>query len=454
MDNGGAECDGVDRPTAVDLFCGAGGASCGIHAAGFDVVAGVDKDAVALDTHAENLPGYTIRHDLTDLDPSILPERARSPAYLHGSPPCKGFSTANDDRDIEDERNSLVFRFTDWLASLQPRVATMENVTGMTNITTHFMDRVKAAFQEAGYAVRWRTLNAADYGVPQTRRRVITIGVREDLTLPSRWFPTLTHAETPTATLDGEELAEWVTVEEAIGDLGRPVGDHRPQGENNGTSAARWRGRDEPSHTLKTGGTHVTRPDGGFQITDQINEPHQKAGRRPMVESDDPANAIRAGTAPLKVPNHVAQDHGEQARERFRDILAGRRPGAGLSGRVARLKRPSPTITADETAAVPPIRPPNHDLREATEYEPHEYESDAPATTITDARLTERGHHESQFEGARRLTVRECARLQSFPDWFVFTGTKTSQYAQVGNAVPPLLQYHVAGHLRAEVLMN
>ncbi|SFR59432.1 DNA cytosine methyltransferase [Halorubrum sodomense] len=442
------ERDGVDQPTAVDLFCGAGGASCGIHAAGFDVVAGVDKNAVALDTHAENLPGYTVRHDLTDVDPSILPERARSPAYLHGSPPCKGFSTANDGRDIDDERNSLVFRFTDWLAALRPRVATMENVTGMTNITTHFMDRVEAAFREAGYAVRWRTLNAADYGVPQTRRRVITIGVREDLPAPSRWFPAPTHAETPTTTLDGGELAEWVTVEEAISDLGRPVGDHRPQGENNGTSAARWRGRDEPSHTLKTGGTHVTRPDGGFQITDQVNEPHQKAGRRPMVESDEPANAIRAGTAPLKVPNHEAMNSN---RQRLAQIEPGTAPSAAMS-RVA-ADEPSNTLVAGKAAPPAHYRTiPNHNPREATEYEAHDYESDAPATTITGARLTERGHHESQFEGARRLTVRECARLQSFPDWFVFTGTKTSQYAQVGNAVPPRLQYHVAGHLRDEVL--
>jgi len=404
----------ASAPTAVDLFAGAGGASCGIDAAGFELVAAVDTDVTALDTHARNLPGYTVAHDLSDIDPSVLPDRAHAPTYLHGSPPCKGFSTANDDRDIDDPRNSLVFDFLAWVERLQPRIVTMENVVGMTNITSNFMDRVAGAFREAGYAVRWRVLNAADYGVPQTRRRVITVGVRDDLPVPSRWFPAPTHAETATATLDGEQLAEWVTVADAIGGLGRPVGDHRPQGENGGTSEARWRPVDEPSHTVKGQGSHTTRPDGG-------------------------------------VTNHVAQDHGDQAQQRFADILAGRRTGSGLSGRVARLERPSPTITADETAAVPPIRPPNHDPRNVTEYEPHDYESEAPATTITDARLTERGHHESRFEGARRLTVRECARLQSFPDWFVFTGTKTSQYAQVGNAVPPRLQYHVANHLRREV---
>lgn len=432
---------------AIDLFCGAGGASCGIDAAGFEVAAAVDTDDDALNTHAENLPGYTISHDLSDVDTSILPARARQPDYVHGSPLCKGFSTANDNRHIDDDRNSLVFDYIDWLAELQPAVATMENVTGMTNITDHFMDRVEAAFREAGYAVKWRILNAADYGVPQTRRRVITIGVRTDLSPPSRWFPKPTHAEAATTTLDGRELAEWLTVQEAIGDLAGRVDEHRQQRDNGGTSAAVWRS-DAPSHTMKGQGSHVVKSDGGFVLTDQINEAHQKAGRRPMQQSDEPVNAIRASTPPLKISNHIAQNHTEQAQQRFADILAGRRDGNGLSGRVAALADPSPTITADETAAVPPIKPPNHNQREATDADPHDYESESPATTITDGRLTERGHHDHNWDGARRLTVRECARLQAFPDWFIFTGTKTSQYAQVGNAVPPLLQQRIVENLR------
>lgn len=438
----------------LDLFCGAGGASLGIEQAGFDLAAAVDTDTDALDTHAANLPGYTARHDLSDIDPSILPERAQSPAYVHGSPPCKGFSTARGDRDAEDPRNSLVFDFVDWIAGLQPAVVTMENVTGMTTITDHFMDRVCGAFRDAGYRVKWRVLNAADYGVPQTRRRVITIGIREDIQPPSRWFPRPTHAKTATTTLDGRELAEWVTVEDAIGDLAGPVAGHRNQFENGGTSACVWRSG-APSHTVKAQGSHAVRPDGGaFALTDQINETHQKAGRRPLQDSGEPSNTIRAGTPPAIVPNHITQDHSQQAKRRFGDILAGRRDGGGLSGRVAELSSPSPTITADETAAVPPILPPDHDPREATDSEPIGYEDEHPATAVTGARITNRGHHDSQWDGARRLTVRECARLQSFPDWFVFQGTKTRQYAQVGNAVPPLLQAHIADHLRSEVLVD
>ena len=405
-----------ETPIAVDLFCGAGGASCGIDDAGFEIVAAVDQNDDALNTHADNLPGYTVNHDLSDVDPSVLPERAQSPDYLHGSPPCKGFSTANDGRDIDDPRNSLVFDFVDWAAALEPAVVTMENVTGMTNITNHFMDRVEAAFRDAGYAVRWRILNAADYGVPQTRRRVITVGVREDLTPPSRWFPQPTHAETATKTLDGRELREWVTVQEAIGDLGQPLGDHRPQGENNGTSEARWRPADEPRHTLKGQGSHTTRADGGAV-----------ANHEPMNSDRRLLGQIEPGTAPSAAMSRVAAD------------------------------QPSNTLVAGKAA--PPAHYetiPNHEPREATDSEPMDWEHEEPSETISDARLPDKkrapGAQSSQFDGARRLTVRECARIQSFPDWFVFRGSKTSQYAQVGNAVPPRLQSHIAAHLREVVL--
>ena len=410
-----------NQDIAVDLFCGAGGASCGIEAAGFELAAAVDHNTDALDTHADNCGGYTVAHDLSEVEPSVLPDRAQSPDYLHGSPPCKGFSNANDNRSIDDPRNSLVFDFIEWVEALQAPMVTMENVTGMVTITDHFMGRVEAAFRDAGYAVKWRVLNAADYGVPQTRRRVITVGIRQDLDVPSRWFPKPTHAETATTTLDGRQLGEWVSVEEAIGDLAYAAdGEDRPQGENNGTTTAVWRPGDKPAHTVKGQGSHTIRSDGG-------------------------------------VANHVAQNHTEKAQQRFADILAGRRDASGLSGRVAELETPAPTITADEGAAVPPIRPPNHEPRPSTADEPFEWESDEPSETLSaDARLPNKdrapGAKSSQWDGARRLTVRECARLQSFPDWFVFSGTKTSQYAQVGNAVPPRLQYHISKNLRQKIL--
>jgi DNA-cytosine methyltransferase len=431
---------GSSTLTALDLFCGAGGASCGIHSAGFELLAGVDNAEEPLQTHHENLPAEPVLHDLSDVDSSVLPSAAQNPDYVHGSPPCKGFSNANDSRSLDDPRNGLVFSFIDWLAELQPRVATMENVRGMRTISNHFMSKVEAAFRDAGYEPRWRLLNAADYGVPQTRRRIITVAVRDDVDKPNRWFPMPTHAESATTTLDGRKLSEWVTVQDAIGDL-PPAGgeEHRPQAQNNGTTGAVWRGTDEPAHTVKGQGTHSIRTVG-----------HGRSGSSTPREGDEPAHAITA-TGDAMV-NHVAQNHSDQARERFKRVLSD--GGDGLSGRAAHGGDSAPTITADEGAAVPPIVcPTNHEPRESTADDPDGWEYEEPSESLMgDARLPNKdrapGAKSSIWDGARRLTVRECARLQSFPDWFVFAGTKTSQYAQVGNAVPPLLQHHIANHVR------
>jgi len=433
----------MSDPVAVDLFAGAGGASCGIDAAGFDLAAAVDTDTNALTTHADNLPGYTVAHDLSDVDVSVLPKRAHDPTYAHGSPPCKGFSTANDDRHLDDPRNSLVFAFIDWVAELQPAVVTMENVTGMLSIADHFMDRVETAFREAGYRVKYRTLNAADYGVPQTRKRVITVGVRDDVAPPSRWFPRPTHAETATTTLDGRTLDEWVTVEEAIGDLAGRV-QHRPQGENDGTSGAGWRPPGTPAHTVKGQGSHAAIGDGGAKLTDQINEAHQRTGRRPLQDVTDPSNTVRAGHPPLLIP----PQHDDPGLSTWRKTYDYK-----VAQAATKSDRPAPTIHTGH--GVMPWHY-NHDPRDSTDGDPHEWESEEPAETLqADARPPDKnrapGDKSSHWEGTRRLTVRECARLQSFPDWFVFHASKTAQYAQVGNAVPPLLQYHIADHLREVV---
>jgi DNA (cytosine-5)-methyltransferase 1 len=415
------------QPTAVDLFCGAGGASCGIDAAGFDIRAAVDVNEQALQTHHENLSGEPIVHDLTEIDTSVLPEDARDPTYVHGSTVCKGFSTAGD-QDPDDPRNALVFRFVDWLDALQPAVATMENVPAMQTITTGFMGRLEDAFDDAGYQISWRVLNAADYGVPQTRRRLFTVAVRDDLETPKTWFPAPTHAETRTTTLDGNELQSWVPVQEVIGDL---VGDVLAHKNGGAGSPAAGRGADAPSHTVTGANNHLLQADGGLRLTDQINEAHQREGRRPLQRGDNPANTIRAGTPPY-VFNHVEQDHDESTRKAFAAVEPGTTT-EGMSKRRLAADAPSFTITADEGAAVPPIHYSgpvlNHEPTEPEDHDTHE-----------------------DWDGARRLTVRECARLQSFPDWFVFTGTKTEQYAQVGNAVPPLLQYQLADHVRTEVL--
>jgi DNA (cytosine-5)-methyltransferase 1 len=211
------DCEPEVIHTALDLFCGAGGASIGIEQAGFELVAAIDADEQALQTHNENLPAPIIKHDLSEIDPSILSTQEID--YIHGSPPCQGFSNANDERNESDPRNRLVFDFIEWVQELQPAVVSMENVTGMLSITTEFMGEVESAYREAGYNVKYRTLNAADYGVPQIRNRVYTIAIREGIEIPQRWFPKPTHSKCGSQTLSGNRLREWLSVEEAFCNL-------------------------------------------------------------------------------------------------------------------------------------------------------------------------------------------------------------------------------------------
>ena len=410
----------ADRFRVVDLFSGAGGTSCGAWQAGGTLVAGVDADETALETHAANLPGEHIQHDLRTVDPEILP--TTDIHYMHGSPPCPGFSSASGRRDPDDERNGLVWSFIEWCAAVGPTIATMENVAGMASITDHWMDRVIGAFDRAGYTARWRTLNAADYGVPQTRHRIFVVAVRDDASvpMPSRWFPRPTHAETPTTTLDGRALGKWRTVRDAIGDLSSATD--------------------------------------GNVMTDQINETHQKEGRRPMQSLDGPSNTIRAGTPPGVVQNHEPQDHTDRAREKFAAIEPGSTDGAVNESRLAP-DQPARTIVPGN--GTPPVHyqgriadaanvPDQTNLEEVVASPSNAITATAPYLSTGKRRRNERGKAVLTSENERRirrLTVRECARLQSFPDWFTFSGAKNSQYKQVGNAVPPRLAQHIASHV-------
>ncbi len=175
------------RPTAIDLFCGAGGMSLGFEQAGFDVLLGVEMDGYHVATHERNFPyGKTLCRSVAQLTADEIfaaLDGRRDIDVIFGGPPCQGFSNMGH-RDAQDPRNTLVRQFARIVAEVKPKAFVMENVPGMlAGSTRPVLDDAIAFFEAAGYRVTQpvRVLDASQLGVPQRRKRLILLGVRNDI---------------------------------------------------------------------------------------------------------------------------------------------------------------------------------------------------------------------------------------------------------------------------------
>ena len=212
------------RPlTAVDLFCGCGGISAGLRSAGFRVLAGIDVEPRYMATFQRNFPdARPLRHDLSSVTPERLMEKLGvAPGELDlvaGGPPCQGFSknVPRRHRHMDDPNNLLIRTFLDYCVALKPRMVLMENVAEMRNgFSRRFSEEILATLERAGYAVTHATLNAAEFGVPQRRRRAFFLancGRRA----PQR--PASTHGKCLSQG-DMFDKKPFISVWEAIGDL-------------------------------------------------------------------------------------------------------------------------------------------------------------------------------------------------------------------------------------------
>ena len=328
--------------TAVDLFCGAGGLSFGLENAGIRVICGVDNWSPAAETYAANFCHPILADDVSCLNARRVLEFAgvteERVDVVVGGPPCQGFSVQRIGSD-SDRRNNLVLEFARMVAEFRPRMFLMENVPGLLGRRGRpFVEAFELAMLEAGYRMKSSLLNAADYGVPQARRRAFVCGWPEGA--PEFRFPRPTHRTT-----------DHLTVWDAIGDLPPPPEDHTPLP---GDPLHR-RTRLSPLNLRRL--AHIP-PGGGMQ--------------------DLPVH--------LRVPCH--------------------RRGARRIGHRFVYGRLAP---------------------------------DQLSATIT-ARFDSftRGKFGHPYEN-RNISLREGARLQSFPDTFRFTGTQEHIAALIGNAVPPAL---------------
>ena len=211
---------------AIDLFCGCGGLSAGLRDAGFDIVAGIDIEPNYIQTFTQNFPNsLSLCEDVTNIQPQDLLSRLNIKVgeldLLAGGPPCQGFSknVPRSQRQLDSDHNSLVKTFLVYCETLLPRWILMENVAEMRNgFDQHYTDEIVERLSRAGYDVIHGVHNAADFGVPQNRRRAFFIARRDGVTPRA---PTATHSKNPADDLFGA-LHPHIRVWDAISDL-RPL---------------------------------------------------------------------------------------------------------------------------------------------------------------------------------------------------------------------------------------
>lgn len=359
------------RPIGIDLFAGAGGLSLGFEQAGFDVAAAVEIDPVHCAVHEYNFPNCkTICASVTDLSGSEIRRLAglgdKEIDVVFGGAPCQGFSMIGK-RALDDPRNQLVFHYVRIVEELKPKYCVFENVKGLTlGKHSEFLKELISALGEAGYDVvsPYQVLNAADFGVPQDRKRLFLIGTRRGLKTPKYPRP----------------VEHRVTVEEAIGDL--PDANTFDQLMAVDSVAARW----------------TTSSMYGQRLRDLQEDPDNFGYKRDF-DRNMLSSSLRTEHTALSQERFTATAHGKtEPVSRFRKL-----PPDGLC----------------------------NTLRAGTDSARGAFTSPRPI-------------HPHQ---PRVITVREAARLHSFPDWFRFHATKWHGFRQIGNSVPPLLGRAIASSI-------
>lgn len=361
-------------PTFIDLFCGAGGLSLGLEAAGLRPVLAIDHEPWSVHTYKFNRPWLkedcAIQGDVSRINPHHYLDA--NVDCLCAGIPCQPFSNANQQRQKGDSRLSLYEQFMRWAKVLRPPAILVENVTGFTSVSEDFVSGLSAL----GYSVSHCVVDAADFGVPQSRRRLIYLACRNDGRLPARKQSVLADLLLPFATNERFVLGHAL---EGLPELSANPNRNQPEYES-------------PTCGFGARRNHMTHACNSYLA--RIN---------------------RFGYNGL-LYNHKARFNNARDVEIFS------------------LLTPGEDSTAESIKHIMPYTRRRHIFKDKY----YRLRSDRLSRTITSHMRYDCNTY-IHPEQARGLTAREAARIQSFPDAYVFCGTFQRVYQQIGNAVPPML---------------
>ena len=456
-------------PRVLDLFAGCGGLSLGFRAAGFQIAGAVELDAIAASSHALNFHGepdglrtlHAQARDITCIEPGQLieefgyGEKANAIDVIVGGPPCQSFARVGRAklREVDahpeafrmDPRGDLYLRYLQYVRELQPLVVLVENVPDVINYGGHNIpEEICEVLSDLGYVCGYTLLNVAFYGVPQMRERMFLLAYAQELETdirfpkPSRWIdlprgyegsrqvalktlkPSLFNADTfyvqPPPSNPG--LPPATTAMEAIGDLPlitAHLDGHMPRG------ARRFDTQVPYSASTPTPYARMMRCWPDFQANGGISD-----------------HVIRS--LPRDYPIFRRMRPGDQYPEAYRHALC------LFEEHLADLEREGKALETGSQEYLQLKRkmvPPYDSGKFPNKW--RKMEANQPARTLM-AHLGKDGYSHIHYdsEQARTISVREAARLQSFPDGFRFMGTMNPAFRQIGNAVPPLMAYALA----------
>jgi len=388
---------GASTRTMIDLFAGAGGLSTGLQGAGFAPLYANEYIPQFAATYAENHPAVWVdSRDIRDVNASdVMRTLGLTPGELDllaGGPPCQGFSVNAPKRRVDDRRNHLFHDYLKFAEVFQPKAILIENVPGMVSFEGGAtLQAILVALDSLGYEADVQILYAPHFGVPQTRWRTIVLASRRDLRVSEALFPDARH--------QAPARVNFTSVHRSKNLVRMPTSttlpSHTTVKDALGDLPAFANGEKVPE-----GAAYASLPQNEYQSQLRFG-------------SDGVHNHRSSGLSSINVERLAYIGPGDNWTSIPLDLLPAGMRRANRGDHTKRYGRPAP--------------------------------DDLSSTILTkcDPHWGAYFHYEQD----RIISVREAGRIQSFPDTYAFLGSLADQYAQVGNAVPPLMAQAIGDQL-------